>query len=100
MNSSLVTTAVDSGYELARKHGLHRYTIAQHLAAAGVVMRRTITDGEKMKARELYMSGATYAEIARQLKRDPATVKKMIQALPAEGRAPSDTTSSPYVRTR
>lgn len=68
-------------YELAQKHGLHRYTVSQHLAAAGVVMRRTITVGEKMQARELYMSGATYAEIARQLKRDPATVKKMTLSL-------------------
>lgn len=67
-------------YELARKHGLHRYTVSQHLTAAGVVMRRTITDNEKVRALELYLAGATYAEIARQLKRDPATVKKMIQS--------------------
>lgn len=67
-------------YELARKHGLHRYTVSQHLAAAGVVMRRTITDKEKAKARELFESGTTYAEISRQLKRDPATVKKMIKS--------------------
>ncbi|MDQ1136295.1 DNA-binding CsgD family transcriptional regulator [Microbacterium sp. SORGH_AS 1204] len=67
-------------YELARKHGLHRYTVSQHLTAAGVVMRRTITDSEKAKARELFESGTTYAEISRQLKRDPATVKKMIQS--------------------
>lgn len=43
-------------------------------------MRRTITDGEKMKARELYMSGMTYAEITRQLKRDPVTVEKISKA--------------------
>ncbi len=67
-------------YELARKHGLHRYTVSQHLAAAGVMMRRTITDNERAKARELFESGTTYAEIGRQLKRDPATVKKMIQS--------------------
>lgn len=67
-------------YELARKHGLHRYTVSQHLSAAGVVMRRTITDAEKTKAQELYVAGATYAEIARQLKRDPATIKKVIGA--------------------
>lgn len=66
-------------YEVARKHGLHRYTVSQHLTAAGVVMRRTITDGEKAAARELYLAGATYAEIARQVKRDPSTVKKMIR---------------------
>lgn len=66
-------------YELARKHGLHRYTVSQHLTTAGVVMRRTITNDEKVKARQLYLSGATQAAIARQLKRDPATVKKMIQ---------------------
>ncbi|WP_153003246.1 helix-turn-helix domain-containing protein [Microbacterium testaceum] len=71
-------------YELGRKHGLHRYTIAQHLTAAGVVMRRTITDVERTKAQNLFLSGATYAEIARQLKRDPATVKKMVLALPAD----------------
>lgn len=65
-------------YELGRKHGLHRYTVAQHLTAAGVVMRRTITAAERSRAQELYLSGATYAEIARQLKRDPATVKKML----------------------
>ncbi|MFT4280521.1 helix-turn-helix domain-containing protein [Microbacterium sp.] len=64
-------------YELARKHGLHRYTVAQHLTTAGVVMRRTITDDEKTKARALYLSSASFAEIGRQLKRDPATVKKM-----------------------
>jgi len=67
-------------YEIARKHGLHRYTVSQHLAAAGVVMRRTITDNEKAKASELFESGATHAEIGRQLKRDPGTVKKMIQS--------------------
>ena len=65
-------------YDLARKHGLHRYTVSQHLTAAGVVMRRTITNDEKTKARELYLAGETYTAIARQLKRDPATVKKMI----------------------
>ncbi|MFZ8756935.1 helix-turn-helix domain-containing protein [Microbacterium sp. HMH0099] len=66
-------------YELARKYGIHRYTVAQHLTTAGVIMRRTITEAERAKARELYLAGATYAEIARQLKRDPATVKKVIQ---------------------
>lgn len=71
-------------YELGRKRGLHRYTIAQHLTAAGVVMRRTITGAERTKAPNLFLSGATYAEIARQLKRDPATVKKMILALPTD----------------
>lgn len=40
-------------------------------------MRRTITDGEKAAARELYLAGATCAEIVRQSKRDPATVKKV-----------------------
>jgi len=74
-------------YELARKHGLHRYTVSQHLAAVGVVMRRTITDSEKARARELFEIGATYAEISRQLKRDPATVKKMILPLPVEAGA-------------
>ena len=38
---------------------------------------------ERARAQDLYLSGATYAEIGRQLKRDPTTVKKMIQALPA-----------------
>lgn len=71
-------------YDLGRKHGLHRYTVAQHLTAAGVVMRRTITEAERTRAQGLYLAGATYAEIARQLKRDPATVKKMIQTLPAD----------------
>lgn len=76
-------------YELGRKHGLHRYTVAQHLTAAGVVMRRTITMAERTKAQNLFLSGATYAEIARQLKRDPATVKKMIRSLPAEHSLPA-----------
>lgn len=49
-----------------------------------MVMRRTITEAERTRAQELYLSGATYAEIARQLKRDPATVKKMIQTLPTD----------------
>jgi DNA-binding CsgD family transcriptional regulator len=71
-------------YELGRRHGLHRYTVAQHLTAAGVVMRRTITEAERTRAQELFLSGATYAEIARQLKRDPATVKKMVGCRPAE----------------
>lgn len=37
-------------YELARKHGLHCHTVSPHLAAAGVVMRRTITDSESARA--------------------------------------------------
>ncbi len=71
-------------YEVGRKHGLHRYTVAQHLTAAGVVMRRTITEAERARAHEMYLAGATYAEIARQLRRDPATIKRMIRNRPAE----------------
>lgn len=81
--------------ELARKHSLHRYTVSQHLAAAGVVMRRTITESEKNSARELYLAGATYAEIARQLKRDPTTVKKMVRTGPSELSFPFKTRPSP-----
>ncbi|MFC7925184.1 helix-turn-helix domain-containing protein [Microbacterium laevaniformans] len=76
-------------YELGRKHGLHRYTVAQHLTAAGVVMRRTITNAERVRAQELYMSGAPVAEVARRLRRDPATVKKMIRDRPAEPSLPA-----------
>lgn len=76
-------------YELARKHDLHRYTVSQHLTAAGVVMRRTITDAERTRAQGLHLSGATYAEIARQLKRDPATVKKMVDHMPGEPHPPT-----------
>jgi hypothetical protein len=65
-------------YQLASKHGLHRYTVAEHLTAAGVVMRRTITGEERTKAAALYLSGASFAEIGRQLRRDPATIKKLI----------------------
>lgn len=55
-------------YELGRKHGLHRYTVAQHLTADGVVIWLTITAAERTRAQELHLSGATYAEIARRLK--------------------------------
>lgn len=65
-------------YELAQKHGLHRETIGLHLKAAGVIMRRTITASERSHARTLYLAGATLREIATQLHRDPATVKKMV----------------------
>lgn len=65
-------------YELASKHGLHRSTIGQHLTAAGVAMRRTVTEAEQAKARELYLSGAPFHAIGKQLGRDPATVKKMV----------------------
>ena len=71
-------------YDLAQVYGLHRVTIVKHLRLAGVVMRRTITKAEHARARNLYLSGATYREIARQLGRDPATVKKTIHPLPDE----------------
>lgn len=67
-------------YEITRKHGLHRYTIATHLTAAGVVMRRVISDEERRQAAELYEQGDSLNEIGRRLGRDPQTIKRIIRA--------------------
>lgn len=77
-----------SVYLIAEKHGIHRQTVTNHLVEAGVTHRRTITDMERQRARELYDSGAYIKDIAKILRRNPATVKKMIQA-------PSTTTVPP-----
>ncbi|WP_424980824.1 helix-turn-helix domain-containing protein [Labedella phragmitis] len=82
-----------SVYAIAEKHGLHRYTVTEHLKSAGVVMRRTITEAERRRAHELYRSGANFTDIARALGRDPATVKKVIRtATPPDPASPGGPT--------
>jgi len=69
-----------SVYAIAAKQGIHRQTVTNHLVEAGVTLRRTITHAERHRARELYDSGTYIKDIAKVLHRNPATVKKMIQA--------------------
>lgn len=76
-------------YEIARKHGLHRYTVATHLKAEGVVMRRVISDEERRRAAELYEQGESLNEIGRRLGRDPQTVKKMVRQVGGRPSSPT-----------
>ncbi|REC98243.1 hypothetical protein DEU35_1338 [Microbacterium sp. AG157] len=69
-----------SVYAIADKHGIHRQTVTNHLVEAGVTLRRTITDMERQRARELYDSGAYIKDIANVLHRNPATIAKMVRS--------------------
>lgn len=69
-----------SVYAIAEKYGIHRQTVTSHLVEAGVTLRRTITDTERQRARELYDSGAYIKDIARALGRNPATVAKIVRS--------------------
>lgn len=63
-------------YALAEKRGVRRQTVTTHLVTAGVTLRRTISDAERQRARELYDSGAYIKDIAKMLRRNPANRKK------------------------
>lgn len=69
-----------SVYAIAQRHGIHRQTVTTHLVEAGVALRRTITDAERQRARELYDSGAYIEDIAKTLRRNPATIAKMVRS--------------------
>ncbi len=68
-----------SVYAIAEKHGIHRQTVTTHLVGAGVTLRRTITDAERQRAKELYESGAYIKDIAKLLGRNPATIAKLVR---------------------
>ncbi|MBD8207773.1 hypothetical protein IFU08_12315 [Microbacterium sp. CFBP 8790] len=68
-----------SVYAIAEKHGIHRQTVTNHLVEAGVTLRRTITNTERQRARELYDSSAYIKDIAKVLRRNPATIAKMVR---------------------
>ncbi|QRY40574.1 helix-turn-helix domain-containing protein [Microbacterium hominis] len=68
-----------SVYAIAEKHGIHRQTVTNHLVDAGITLRRTITDSERQRARELYDSGAYIKDIAKVLHRNPATIAKLVR---------------------
>lgn len=53
-----------SVYAIAERHGIHRHTVTNHLVEAGVTLRRTITDAERQRAKELYESGVYIKDIA------------------------------------
>lgn len=80
----LVISGYRSGlsvYALAERHGIHRQTVTNHLVEAGVTLRRTITQAERQRARELYVSGAYIKDIAKMLGRSPATIAKLVRPL-------------------
>lgn len=60
---------------LAKEFGLHRTTVAQHLAGAGVTRTKKVISPEQVeRAAELYRQGSSLAVIGRQLGFDPATI--------------------------
>lgn len=65
-------------YELAREYGVHRHTVTEHLNRAGVASRRTITEAERARFRELHAQGLGTYVIAKRLGRDPGTVRRML----------------------
>ncbi|WZH35579.1 MAG: helix-turn-helix domain-containing protein [Microbacterium enclense] len=69
-----------SVYAIADKYGIHRQTVTNHLVEAGVTLRRTITNAERQRARELYDSGAYIKDIAKVLRRNPATIAKIVRS--------------------
>ena len=66
-------------YAIADKHGVHRHSVTNHLVAAGIVLRRTITDAERSRARELHDRGMYIKDIARELGRNPATIANLVR---------------------
>ncbi|AUG29122.1 MULTISPECIES: helix-turn-helix domain-containing protein [Microbacterium] len=69
-----------SVYAIAEKHGFHRQTVTTHLVEAGVTLRLTITDAERQQAKLLYASGMLIKDIAKTLRRNPATIAKLVHS--------------------
>jgi hypothetical protein len=66
-------------YQLARKHGLNRNTIAAHLRSAGVTIRmESMTLQQIDQAVEYYRAGWSLAKIGRAVGADAETVRKRL----------------------
>ena len=62
-------------YELADQFGVNRNTVAGHLKAQGVRLRRTsLTETEMAQAIALYATGLSTARVGAQLGRDHSTI--------------------------
>ncbi len=62
-------------YEIGRRHGIHRNTVAHHLHRLDVPMRRQGLSGEQAR---LYQDGQSLARIGQRLAVDPSTVRAAI----------------------
>lgn len=67
-------------YELARRHGLNRNTIAAHLRSAGVTIRMDgMTPDQVELAAECYRAGWSLAQVGRRIGADAETIRKRLR---------------------
>jgi hypothetical protein len=76
-------------YEIGRRHGIHRNTVAHHLHRLDIPMRRHGLSGEQARlAAHLYQNGQSLARIGERLAVDPSTVRAVLLAQGVPTRAP------------
>ena len=88
LSPTLVDQLVDeygagaSVYELQKRHGIHRTTVASHLKERGLRLgKQPLDNSEVAQARELHGQGLSLNAIGRNMGRDPKTVRKAIVPL-------------------
>jgi DNA-binding CsgD family transcriptional regulator len=68
-----------SVYELQKRHGVHRSTVAKHLKHRGVALgAQPLSRNEIARAQELYQQRLSLNAIGRAMGRDPKTVKSAL----------------------
>jgi hypothetical protein len=71
--------AGETTYQLARKYGINRNTVAAHLRSAGVTIRMDgMTPEQIEQAVEYYKTGWPLAQVGRELGADAETVRKRL----------------------
>lgn len=68
-----------SVYELQKRHGVHRSTVAKHLKHQGIALGvQPLSSDEIARARELYEQRLPLNAIGRAMGRDPKTIKAVV----------------------
>jgi hypothetical protein len=68
-----------SVYELQRRHGVNRGTVAKHLKSRGLTLgKRPLSQSEIARANELFEQRLSLNAIGRAMGRDPKTIKAVV----------------------
>jgi hypothetical protein len=68
-----------SVYELQKRHGVHRSTVAKHLKHRGIALGvQPLSSSEIARAQELYEQRLSLNTIGRAMGRDPKTIKSAV----------------------
>jgi DNA-directed RNA polymerase specialized sigma24 family protein len=93
--------AGDSMLQLAKRWGLHRTTVAEHLHRAGVAVRQRGIAAERLgEAIKLYADGWSCKRLAEHFDCDDETVRQTLQRAGVKLRAPWERRQSPSCDTK